>query len=381
MIASRAPGAAAASRGRTASPFSSPAPSSGRAISRRLLAWYRREKRELPWRGTSDPYRIWVSEVMLQQTTVAAVRGRYESFLARFPDVRTLADASEDSVLSEWSGLGYYARARNLRRAAGIVVREHGGRLPSEPAALRTLPGFGEYMSSAVASLAFGARISAADANVIRVVSRLFAIRGRPGSRAHRRLVLDAAALLLPARRPGDATAALMDLGQAICLPRRPRCPECPLRADCAAFAIGEPDRFPERDPKPPAARVAFAAAEIRTRGRVLLLTRPAGWLSGMWEFPSAEGSSPLEAFDRLTARIAPLGFALERTPAAGAAHTIMRRRLEIRVYRARRSAGAQRPVPSETARWFSPAELDTAAIPTLTRKIARAVSFLPEAL
>ncbi len=346
---------------------------------RKLLAWYRREKRELPWRGTSDPYRIWVSEVMLQQTTVAAVRGRYEAFLSRFPDVQTLADASEESVLAEWSGLGYYARARNLRRAAGIVVREHAGRLPEEPAALRRLPGFGEYMSSAVASLAFGARVAAADANVIRVVSRLFAIGGRSGSRAHRRLVLEAAALMLPARNPGQATAALMDLGQSICLPRRPRCGECPLHGDCAGFATGHPERFPARDPKPAATRVAFAAAEVRRNGRALLLARPDGWLRGMWEFPSAEGATAEEAAARLEARLARLGFRLDRTaPVESATHTIMRRKLDIRVDRARPRRGVRPPGPSEPSRWLSPAELALAAIPTLTRKIARAARFLP---
>ncbi|HWZ85841.1 MAG TPA: A/G-specific adenine glycosylase, partial [Thermoanaerobaculia bacterium] len=146
-----------------------------------LLAWFRRERRRLPWRGTRDPYRIWVSEVMLQQTTVEAVRGRYEAFLRRFPDLPALARAGEPAVLAAWSGLGYYARARNLRRAARDVMARHGGRLPRDLAALRSLPGFGDYTAAAVASLAFGARAPAADANVTRVLSRLYAIRGTAG--------------------------------------------------------------------------------------------------------------------------------------------------------------------------------------------------------
>ena len=195
-----------------------------RSIRDKLLAWFDGEKRQLPWRGTRDPYRIWISEVMLQQTTVGAVRGRYEAFLARFPDLATLARAREQSVLAAWSGLGYYARARNLHRSARLIVRLHAGRVPRDLDALRALPGFGRYMAAAVASLAFGRRIVAADANVTRVLSRLFAIGGTAGTRRHAAAVEKHAGALLIPDRPGEVTAALMDLGQLICTARRPDC-------------------------------------------------------------------------------------------------------------------------------------------------------------
>lgn len=348
------------------------------SIRNSLLAWFRREKRQLPWRGTTDPYRIWVSEVMLQQTTVAAVRPRYDAFLERFPDVSTLADASEDSVLAAWSGLGYYARARNLRRAAQIVVRDHEGRIPDDPLALRSLPGFGEYMSAAVASLAFGSRLPAADANVDRVLSRVFVIRGRTGTRAHRLRVLEAADRILPSRRAGDLTAALMDLGQTVCTPRAPRCPECPIRTSCVAYRTGTVSRYPEKKAKEPFVDVPTAAAAAVSGGRALLVRREAGWLSGMWEFPSAAGASPAAARRALRARLAELGLGLDRgAPLGSANHTIARRRLAIRVFPASERRGTKRRSSADVG-WFSGADLENAAVPTLTRKIARACGLLP---
>jgi A/G-specific adenine glycosylase len=334
-----------------------------------LLAWFRREKRRLPWRGTRDPYRIWASEVMLQQTTVAAVRGRYETFLRRFPNVGSLARAREEQVLAAWSGLGYYARARNLRAAAREIVAVHGGRVPRDPAALRELPGFGEYMAAAVASLAFGKRIAAADANVTRVMSRLFAIEGLAGTRAHTEEVRRRAASLLPRKRPGDATAALMDLGQQICTARTPRCPVCPVARFCAARRRGLAEQFPLRRRKPKARRVHFAAAVAVQRGRALLFREEGSRLSGLWSFPSAEGSDPRAARERLARAVARLGLRLTNGAPEGAArHTIVNRRLEIRVYRAETRTGS-----APRGRWLTRAAFRAAAIPTLARKIARA--------
>ena len=182
---------------------------------------------------------------MLQQTTFSAVRSRFLPFLERFPDVRSLAAATEDDVLAAWSGLGYYARARNLRRAAIAIVRDHGGRIPRDPFDLRRLPGFGNYMSAAVASLAWGARLPAIEANVERVVSRFFALAGDAGTPALRTAVALRLEGVLPRSRPGDLTAALMDLGQLICTPRRPACGACPLGDDCLARRTGDPERFP----------------------------------------------------------------------------------------------------------------------------------------
>ena len=341
-------------------------------IARALLDWFRREKRQLPWRGTGDPYGIWVSEVMLQQTTVGAVRGRYESFLRRFPDVAALARSREEQVLAAWSGLGYYARARNLRAAAIRIVREHGGELPRDPAALKELPGFGEYMAAAVASIAYGTRIPAADANVTRVVSRLFTIAGTAGTPGHTAKVLRHAATLLPRTRPGDATAALMDLGQQICTPRRPRCAACPVARFCAAFALGSPDRFPQRRRKPGARRVHFAAALAVRGGRALLVRENGSLLAGLWSFPSAEGATARGARARLVRAVTDLGLRLAAgSPAGSARHTIVNRRLEILVYRAE-----PRTRSRPNGRWLTGSAFRGAAVPTLARKIAHAGGF-----
>jgi A/G-specific adenine glycosylase len=315
---------------------------------------------------------------MLQQTTVQAVAARYDAFLDRFPDVAPLARAREESVLAAWSGLGYYARARNLRRAAREIVDRFGGRLPSDPALLLELPGFGKYMAAAVASIAFGVRAPAAEANVTRVLCRLFRIGGPPG-RSRERRVLALADPLLPDDRPGDATAALMDLGQLVCVPRRPRCPACPLAGLCAARAAGDPDAYPERAPRPAVRDVHLAAAVARREdGRVLLVRGEASPLSRLWRFPSAEAGEPESARSALAEEAARYGLSLEREAALGEArHAIMNRRISVRVYGARENGadpgGRAEGAGRGAARWMTPRQLARAAIPTLTRKIARA--------
>jgi A/G-specific adenine glycosylase len=315
---------------------------------------------------------------MLQQTTVAAVRSRYDAFLKRFPDLSTLARAREDSVLAAWSGLGYYARARNLRAAARLIARRHGGVFPRDPKDLARLPGFGEYTAAAVASLAFGVRAPAADANVTRVVSRIFAIPGRAGSRGHRKALLERIQTLLPRTRPGDLTAALMDLGQSICTPRSPDCPRCPAARVCSALRLGRPDAYPRTRRRPRIARIAMAAAFVERDGRALLLRRRDGFLKGLWEFPSAlSGNESASAARRgLTRTLSALRLRREGRPIAHLRHTVVHRMLEIEVFRAR-PEGRSDDGPAPGARWFSAATLRGAAIPTLTRKIARSVGFL----
>ncbi len=313
---------------------------------------------------------------MLQQTTVAAVRGRYAGFLGRFPDLASLARARESSVLAAWSGLGYYARARHLHAAARELVARHGGQVPRDPATLARLPGFGDYMAAAVASLAFGARVPAVDANVTRVVSRLFAIRGVAGTAAHAAAVRRRAGELLPARRPGDLTAALMDLGQQICLPRRPACDACPVSRLCAAFATGAPERFPRRRAKPRPRRVHVAAAVAVHAGRVLLRRESGTLLRGLWLFPAAEGRSPAAARRALARALPGLGLRLAGARAvATARHTIVNRLLDIRIYRAapRAESGGMPERRPEAMRWLTPGALARSAIPTLTRRIASA--------
>jgi A/G-specific adenine glycosylase len=206
----------------------------GRAFRRRLLAWYTRHARTLPWRGAQSAYAVLVSEIMLQQTQVARVLDYYPRFLARYPTLEDLAAAPDDAVRESWAGLGYYARARNLHATARRVVEEHGGVLPREPEALRQLPGIGRYTAGAVASLAFGARVPAVDTNAARVIARIFGLRA---GRTRTRRVWALAATLVAPGRPEDVNQALMDLGATVCIARRPRCGACPVRSACASGA------------------------------------------------------------------------------------------------------------------------------------------------
>ncbi|HYU11045.1 MAG TPA: A/G-specific adenine glycosylase, partial [Stellaceae bacterium] len=256
-----------------------------------LLAWYDRHRRDLPWRspaGTrADPYRVWLSEIMLQQTTVVTVAPYFDRFVARWPDIRALAAASLDEVLHEWQGLGYYARARNLHACARAVVARHGGYFPENPAQLRALPGIGDYTAAAIAAIAFDHGSAAVDGNVERVVARLFAVV-EPLPAAKPRLKALATALV-PARRAGDFAQAMMDLGATLCTPRRPRCVLCPWREACAARAAGIADNLPARLDKPERPwRYGVVFWLSRGDGAVLLRRRPEkGLLGGMIELPS----------------------------------------------------------------------------------------------
>lgn len=252
-------------------------------IRRRLLAWYATAQRDLPWRRTTDPYRIWLSETMLQQTRVETVIPYYERFVSRFPDVHALAAADEEDVLRLWAGLGYYARARNLRRAAQAITRDHGGELPSDAESLASLPGVGRYTAGALRSIAFKQPAAIVDGNVRRVLSRLFAETDLPDTDAWR-----LAGELVPARHPDRFNQALMELGATVCTPRKPACLVCPVGEVCDGRASGRPEVFPapKRKPKP---REVYALGGLLTRrGRVLLLRRPSqGLLGGLWEIPN----------------------------------------------------------------------------------------------
>ena len=256
-----------------------------------LLAWYDRQRRDLPWRAPPgrrpDPYHVWLSEIMLQQTTVATVAPYFDRFVARWPDISTLAAASIDEILQFWQGLGYYARARNLHACARTIVARHSGVFPEETEALRLLPGVGDYTAAAIAAIAFGRREAAIDGNVERVVARLYGVEEPlPAAKARLRAL---AASLVPNRRAGDFAQALMDLGATICTPRRPRCVLCPWRSSCIAAASGRAEDLPARAPKPERQlRHGVAFWLTRADGGVLLRRRPEkGLLGGMTEIPS----------------------------------------------------------------------------------------------
>ena len=339
-----------------------------------LLEWYVRERRRLPWRAPQgvapDPYHVWLSEIMLQQTTVKAVTSRYASFLRRWPDVAALAGAKLGDVLAAWAGLGYYARARNLHACARVVVELYGGKFPATESDLRKLPGVGDYTAAAIAAIAFDVAATPVDANVERVVARLFAVTIQlPQAKGEIRAL---AATLTPAKRPGDFVQAMMDLGATICTPRRPACGLCPLRSFCRAYAQGLAESLPYRagkEERPVRRGVAFVA--IRDDGAVLLRERPLkGLLGGMLEVPAtpwAEGETnaanewahaPVEAeWGRLM---------------GGVEHTFTHFHLVLEVYRAHVNGDAMpnEAAPPERCRWVARRDLATAALPSVMHKI-----------
>src|ERR1700680_3665683 len=273
-----------------------------------LLAWYDRHRRRLPWRPLpgehADPYAVWLSEIMLQQTGVKTVGPYFEKFMSRWPDVAALARASLDDVLRMWAGLGYYSRARNLHACAVAVLRDHGGGFPSTEEGLRSLPGIGPYTAAAIAAIAFGQRTMPVDGNIERVVSRLFAVQA-PLPQA-KPLIQQLAATLLGASRAGDSAQALMDLGSSICTPKKPACALCPLNDDCAARMRGNQETFPRKAPKK-SGTLRRGAAFVVTRGNELLVrSRPEkGLLGGMTEVPNSAWAA--EQDDKTSLKQAPV--------------------------------------------------------------------------
>jgi len=259
-------------------------------FARRILAWYEKHARVLPWRGHSDSYAVWVSEIMLQQTRVETVAPYFARWMERFPTLTALAAAPEEEILSAWEGLGYYSRAHNLRKAAKIVVEEYGGQLPANLAGLRKLPGIGRYTAASIASIAFGQDVATLDGNLKRVFARVFDVSQPADSTAGEKILWHLAETHLPSGRAGDYNQALMDLGATICLPRNPRCLICPVQEICSARAQGLQEQRPVQKPKAEVPRKLKAAAVIVWEGKTLLNRRPAGGLlGGLWEFPAAE--------------------------------------------------------------------------------------------
>jgi A/G-specific adenine glycosylase len=307
-----------------------------------LLTWFDRHRRDLPWRRTSDPYSIWLSEVMLQQTRVETVLPYYERFLLHFPTIEALAAAEVEEVLALWSGLGYYRRARQLHAAARQVAASGEG-FPRTLAGLRALPGVGDYTAAAVGSIAFGIAEPVLDGNVVRVLSRFLALAADPSSRGGRERLLAAGRDLLDPRRPGDSNQAMMELGATLCLPKAPRCLLCPLASGCHAAAAGEQDLYPPPKRRRESVRVRLVVAVVETSGGVLLFRRPEGstLLAGTWELPWVE-ALPDSGPDDLQADPA-AGLAeryggrwrLTGPSVARVRHGITYRDIEVDVYRA----------------------------------------------
>ncbi len=340
------------------------------AISAALLDWYDRHARVLPWRappgtGRADPYRVWLSEIMLQQTTVATVGPYFADFLARWPDVTALAAAPLDDVLTAWAGLGYYARARNLHRCAQVVAGELGGRFPETEAELRQLPGIGAYTAAAIAAIAFGRRAVVVDGNVERVVARLFAVESPlPGAKAELKRLADG---ITPDRRAGDFAQAMMDLGATVCLARQPKCLLCPLEASCQGKAAGVAASLPRKLPKaakPTRYAVAFWLAG--PDGDLLLRRRPEkGLLGGMMEVPPTPWrGEPWVAAEASTA--APLKADWQVLPGL-VRHTFTHFHFEVTVWA---GTAGRSGLSGESGRWVALDRLSDEALPTVMRKI-----------
>lgn len=335
----------------------------GNSAAAALLAWYGANARALPWRALPgeappDPYRVWLSEIMLQQTTVAAVKPYFARFIARWPTIEDFAAAAEADVMAAWAGLGYYARARNLLACARAVTRDHGGRLPATEAELRALPGIGAYTGAAIAAIAFGEPATVIDANVERVVARLFAIatplpQGRKAIRA-------AAQTLTPQGRAGDFAQAMMDLGATICTARDPACAICPLRGQCAAAATADPTAFPVKPAKKPRPLRTGTAYWLEADGDVLLVRRPPrGMLGGMRALPSGP-------WDRRGASPAPAPITADWRPIGRVSHVFTHFALDLDIV-----AATALTRPAIEGEWWPIADIETAGLPTLFAKAA----------
>jgi len=342
----------------------------------RLLNWYAQNARSLPWRGRSDPYAIWVSEVMLQQTRVEAVIPYFERWMERFPSIQALANASLQEVLLAWEGLGYYSRARNLHQAAVILMQQHGGKLPADPKALQALPGIGRYTAAAIASIAFGVDAPVLDGNVRRVLARVFRVEQVLHSPAAEKKLFELAREHLPAGKAGNYNQALMELGALLCLPRSPACSVCPLKDSCQTYAFNLQDQLPVQPSKAALPHITVAAAVIQEDGRVLITQRPAkGLLGGMWEFPGGK-LLPGEALQTCLRREIGEELGVEITVGEELGvyqHAYTHFRVTLHAFACRLPAGsAPKPLQPAALRWVTPEELSGYPMGKIDRQIAR---------
>lgn len=350
-----------------------------RSFRRRLLAWYTRHERDLPWRESSDPYRVWVSEVMLQQTQVETVKPYFLRFMKKFPTVERLAAAGQQDVLRLWEGLGYYRRARALHEAAAQVVERHDGDLPRTVDGLMELPGIGRYTAGAIASIAFDQRVPILEANTLRLFTRLLAYEGEPAKKAGQRLLWQTAEEVLPQRQIARFNQALMELGSLVCRPDKPRCDACPVRANCQAFAQGQQHALPRAPAKPKFTDLHEAAVVVRKKGTILV--RQCGkderW-AGLWDFPrfEVESEGPLFVQRELIAKVRrQTGITVEPGGLLQTLkHGVTRYRITLDCYDAQFASGRLQSPKTRLVKWLPRRELDDLPLSTTGRKIARLI-------
>lgn len=327
------------------------------SFARRLIAWHKHHGRhDLPWQGTRDPYRVWLSEIMLQQTQVATVIPYYRRFLERFPDLESLATASADEVMAHWSGLGYYARARNLHACAKAIVAEHGGRFPRDPGIIATLPGIGRSTANAIAGFCFGARVPILDGNVKRLLCRHAGVQGWPGAPVVEKRLWEIAQSLLPAAEVGTYIQAQMDMGATICTRSRPCCDACPLAVDCVALRTGRMAELPAARPRKALPVREATLLVLMHEGRVLLIPRPpTGIWGGLWSLPEAQAEPETEAA-RLGCRI------VSCRPLDAIGHSFTHFRLEMKPLLCEVEPISHAAESGE--RWLGREDLDQAPLP-----------------
>jgi A/G-specific adenine glycosylase len=347
-----------------------------RALVRRVTAWYRRHQRDLPWRFDRDPYRIWVSEIMLQQTQVATVVPYFTRFVAAFPSVGALAGADERDVLRLWEGLGYYRRARQMHRAAHMIVAEFGGRFPREIDEVRRLPGIGRYTAGAIVSMAFDRPAPILEANTVRLLSRLAAFTGDVSRGAARKALWGLAEAIVPARNCGQFNQALMELGSLLCTPKRPACPACPLGALCAARRLARQEQIPGPAARPRVEAVREAAVVAWHRGKVFVRQRAPGerW-AGLWDFLRFPliASAPRASRQELVRKVRQQAGLSIRDPEkiATLKHGVTRFRITLDCYQAKCRAGATTLAAGQW-QWIEPAELAQLPLSVTGRKLSR---------
>ena len=340
-----------------------------------LLDWYDANRRVLPFRGTRDPYAVWISEIMLQQTRTDTVSGYYTRFLNRFPNIAALAQADEQEVLKYWEGLGYYSRARNLHKAAQIMQREYGGRFPTTYEGVRALPGVGDYTAAAVASIAYRLPYPAIDGNLTRVLARVHGVREDVDRPSVKRLIHELGEREIDRERPGDWNQALMDLGATICVPGTPDCARCPLQAQCDAYAQGDADQLPIRAAARPPVPVDVGVGLVIAEGRVLTIKRDAALLKGLWTFLLCEGDSTPEGMAR---KLEALGMQANRIiPLGEARHVFTHRIWNMKLYRVDLPA-----MPGRTAgQWADAQMLTELPLPTAMKAARRAAMEILEGM